>query len=212
MPEVIASIILLISSLSSALWLLHHHKQASEEHHFRVRVFALSSIFISGYALSHLIIRDPNSHTNTLLQMTENLTLYVSLPFIATIFIAMSKGWHWSMAGWGRWLLGLIAFFELTRRTDFGTSYSYTLSLLVIAALLLSSIATQANKTRLLLLAGTIMIAISTLVFSPIPLLMHEGNTATLMLTLSFAIPLLMISLHYRVLEKVSASQSSDEH
>lgn len=199
MQEVIASIILLISSLSSALWLLHHHKRASEEHHFRIRVFALSSLFISGYALSHLIVRDPNSHTSTLLQMTENLTLYISLPFIATIFIALSKGWHWSMAGWGRWLLGLIAFFELTRRTDFGTSYSYTLSLLVIAALLLSSIANQTNKTRFLLLAGTIMTAISTLVFSPTPLLMEEGNTAFFMLTLALSLPLLMASLHYRV-------------
>lgn len=201
MQEVIASVILLISSLASALWLLHYNKQAPEEHHFRIRVFALSSLFISGYALSHLFLRDPNSHTSTLLQMTENLTIYVSLPFIATVFIAMSKGWHWSMAGWGRWLLGLIAFFELTRRTDFGASYSYTLSLLVIAALLLSSIANQSNMTRLLLLAGTVMTAIGSLVFSPIPLLMDEGNTALFMLTMALSIPLLMTSLHFRVQE-----------
>ena len=210
MQEVIASIILLISSLSSALWLLHHHKRASEEHHFRIRVFALSSLFISGYALSHLIVRDPNSHSNTLLQMTENLTLYVSLPFIATIFVAMSKGWHWSMAGWGRWLLGLIAFFELTRRTDFGTSYSYTLSLLVIAALMLSSIAEQPIKARLLLLAGTFMAAIGTLIYSPIPLLMDEGNTAMFMLTLALGIPLLMISLHLRALVIALPHQGSE--
>lgn len=207
MLGILSSLTLLISSLTSAVWLLHRHKNAPEEHHYRIRVFALSCLFIGGYALSLLLIRDPNNHTSTLLQMTENLSIYVSLPFIATVFVALSKGWHWSMAGWGRWLLGLIAFFELTRRTDIGTSYSYTLALLVLAALLLSSIAPQSAKARFLLIGGTAILALSTLLFSPIPLLMHEGNTELFLLTLAMSLPLLTTSLHVRVADSQSPNQ-----
>ena len=202
MLEVLASLALLISSLSSAVWLLHQNKQTAEEQHFRVRVFALSCFFVSSYALCQLFLKDTNEHTNALLQMSENLTIYISLPFIATIFVAIGKGWHWSMAGWGRWLLGLIAFFELTRRTDYGVSYSYTLSILVIAALLISSFVAQPKSARILLIAGTLSIAFSTLLFSPIPLLMDTGNTPLFMLFLAISLPLLMTSLHERIQDK----------
>lgn len=207
MTEILTCLVLLISSLASAIWLLNQHKKAPEEHHFRIRVFALSCLFISGYALSLLFIRDPNNHTSTLLQMTENLSIYVSLPFIATVFVALSKGWHWSMAGWGRWLLGLIAFFELTRRTDIGTSYSYTLMLLVIAALIVSCVAPQPYKARIALCTGTAVLALSTLLFSPIPLIMNEGNTVMFLLTLAASLPLLAASLHLRVKHCASNDQ-----
>lgn len=201
MLDAVSSLALLISSLSSGLWLLHQHKQAIEEDHFRIRVFALSCLFISSYALSNLFLKTPHDHSSTLLQMTENLTVYVSIPFIATVFIAWSKGWHWSMAGWGRWLLGLIAFFELTRRTDLGISYSYTLSILAVAALLLSSLAKQPGKARTTLLAGTLLLGMGSFLFSPIPLLMDEGQTTFYQLALAISLPLLMTSLHWRVTE-----------
>ncbi len=201
MLDAVSSLILLISSLTSAVWLLHQHKKAIEEHHFRIRVFALSCFFIGGYALSNLLLGDENQHANTLLQMTENLTIYVSIPFIATVFIAMSKGWHWSMAGWGRWLLGLIAFFELTRRTDFGVSYTYTLAILAIAALLLSVLPKQSTRSRNALLIGTVMLSIGSLLYSPLPLLMEEGHSVLYRLSLAITLPLLMISLHWRVSE-----------
>lgn len=201
MPAILTSILLLISSLASAAWLLHQHKNAKVEHHYRVRVLALSFVFIGAYALGQVVFRDPNNHTSTFIQMTENLAIYVSLPFIATVFVAVSKGWHWSMAGWGRWLLGLIAFFELTRQTDVGVSYSYTLSLLVLAALLLSCIATQSLKSRLLLFGGTLFLGAGTLLFSPIPLLMNEGNTPLFVLLLAISLPLLTASYHLRVVQ-----------
>lgn len=195
MLESLTSLILLCTSLFSAIWLLHRHKQATEAHHYRVRVFALSCLFISSYALCQLLLRDPGSHTGTLLQMTENLSIYVALPFIATVFVALAKGWHWSMAGWGRWLLGLIAFFELTRRTDYGISYSYTLSILVLLALLFSLLLIKPVTARLLLAAGTLLLASGTLLFSPLPLLMPQGHSAGFMLLLAFSLPLLSASL-----------------
>jgi hypothetical protein len=196
MQDLLASAALLVSSLTSAVWLLYGHKQDIPESHYKVRVFALSCFFIGAYALTRLIWSNPGSHTSTLLQMTDNLSFFVALPFIATVFLAAGKNWHWSMAGWGRWLLGLIAFFELTRRTDYGVIYSQVLVLLLLLALVIGALLLKTNQARLLSLGGTALTGIALLFFSPHPLLAASGNTPLLMLMLAVSLPLLALGLH----------------
>lgn len=196
MQDLLNCLALLVSSLTSAVWLLHRHKQDKPESHYKVRVFALSCFFIGAYALTQLIWTDPGSHTSTLLQMTENLVFFVALPFIATIFLATGKNWHWSMAGWGRWLLGLIAFFELTRRTDYGVIYSQVLVVLLLLALVIGALLLKTNQARMSSLGGIVLAGISLLLFSPHPLLAASGNTPLLMLTLAASLPLLTLGLH----------------
>ncbi|WP_052063578.1 hypothetical protein [Nitrincola sp. A-D6] len=169
MQDLLNSAALLVSSLTSSVWLLHRHKQDKPESHYKVRVFALSCFFIGAYALTRLIWSNPGSHTGTLVQMTENLSFFIALPFIATVFLATGKGWHWSMAGWGRWLLGLIAFFELTRRTDYGVIYSQVLVLLLLLALVIGALLLKTNQARLLSLGGSALAGIALLLFSPTP-------------------------------------------
>lgn len=206
MQDLLYSAALLVSSLTSAVWLLHRHKQDKPESHYKVRVFALSGFFIGAYALTRLVWSSPGNHSSTLLQMTENLSLFVALPFIATIFLAMGKNWHWSMAGWGRWLLGLIAFFELTRRTDYGVMYSQILVLLILLALVIGALMLKTNQARMFSLGGTVLTGIALLFFSPYPLLAASGNTSLLMLLLAASLPLLTMGLHsqleYSTLEK----------
>lgn len=196
MQDLLNSAALLVSSLTSAVWLLHRHKQDEPKSHYKVRVFALSCFFIAAYALTKLIWTNPGSHTSTLLQMTENLAFFVALPFIATVFLAMGKNWHWSMAGWGRWLLGLIAFFELTRRTDYGVIYSQVLVVLLLLALVIGALLLKTNQARMLSLGGIALAGIALLFFGPHPLLAASSNTPLLMLTLAVSLPLLTMGVH----------------
>lgn len=57
-------------------------------------------------------------------------TLLLGLPLIGLVALSFSRQWNWSRPTWGRIVLGLCAFFELTRQLGWGSSYAMLLGLL----------------------------------------------------------------------------------
>ncbi|GAB2605203.1 hypothetical protein [Nitrincola alkalisediminis] len=189
MIESVSHVILLMSSSLAAVWLLKRLRSAEPETHYKVRVFALSSLFVTAYALSHLVLTQGPQQT-TLLQMTENLSMYVALPFIATVFLATGQQWHWSMAGWGRWLLGLIAFFELSRAMGYAVLYAHTLSIAILLALFAGSLLFKKATAKIKGLSSAFVASIGLVFFSFIPLIGTAGNPIFFNFALAAFIPL----------------------
>lgn len=196
MLELLANLLLLLSSAASAVWLLHRHRQEVPERHPLVRVFAVSTLFIGADALTRLLIQAQSNDQHTLLQMTENLALYVALPFLATLLLAAAKGWYWSMAAWGRWLLGLIAFFELARRADMGAAYTQGLFIAILLCMALGGLLLAGKAASRYGLSASLLLLPALLWFAPLAVLTGHSHAGAFALTLAAALPCMALALH----------------
>ncbi|WP_409523737.1 hypothetical protein [Nitrincola sp. MINF-07-Sa-05] len=197
--QILSGIALLLSSVLTCLWLLQQHKGLASEAHHLVRVFAVSSLFLAADAMGNMLLSSEGTDQATLRLMLNNLALYAALPLIATTLLAMGKGWHWSMAGWGRWLLGLIAFFELTRRMEYGNYYTQLMLLLVVAAVVFGSLLAAQLKAKAAGSSAALLLLLLALFASPAPLLSASAQPAIQSLLLAIALPLMAMTLHWQL-------------
>ncbi|WP_151705687.1 hypothetical protein [Nitrincola alkalilacustris] len=197
--QILSSIALLLSSVLTCLWLLQQHKGLESEAHHLVRVFAVSSLFLAADAMGNMLLSSEGTDQATLRLMLNNLALYAALPLIATTLLAMAKGWHWSMAGWGRWLLGLIAFFELTRRMEYGNYYTQLMLLLVVAAIGFGSLLAPQLKAKAAGSSAALLLLLLALFASPAPLLSASAQPAIQYLLLAISLPLMAVTLHWQL-------------
>lgn len=197
--QTLSSIALLLSSLFTSLWLLQQHKGLAGEAHHLVRVFAVSSLFLAAGALGNLLLSSEGIDQATLRLMLSNLALYAALPLIATALLAIGKGWYWSMAGWGRWLLGLIALFELTRRMEYGNVYTQLMLLLIVAAIGFGSFLAPQLKARASGLGAALLLLVMALFAGPAPLLASSAEPALQSLLLATSLPILAVTLHWQL-------------
>ncbi|KAA0873654.1 hypothetical protein [Nitrincola tapanii] len=208
MLMIAGQLLLLISACGVSLVLLQQHKQDQEQAwHGLVKVFAVSSLFIAAAALAGLTLRSDGMDQQALLRMTENLAYYVALPFLASVLLARGRLWFWSMAAWGRWLLGLIAFFELARRTEYGVAYTQFLAIGVPLTLAAASLFLSNLQARGLGLVGSVTLAISLVFFGPEPLL-GSGTRDGFAFGLSLSLPPLALALHLSLRTLVKEGQA----
>lgn len=70
---------------------------------------------------------DPDWQAATL--WLEQATVYLALPLLGAVALALGRRWTWSRPNWGRVILGLCAFFELFRQLNQLDDYRLLLSL-----------------------------------------------------------------------------------
>jgi len=197
--QMLSSTALLLSSALTCLWLLQQHKGLASEAHHLVRVFAVSSLFLAADAMGNLLLSNEGTDQATLKLMLSNLALYVALPLIATVLLAIGKGWYWLMAGWGRWLLGLIALFELTRRMEYGNYYTQLMLLLAVAAIGFGSLLAPQFKARATGLGAALLLLMLALFAGPAPLLAASDEPVLQSLLLAISLPLMAVTLHWQL-------------
>lgn len=119
-------------------------------------VISLSLLSAAIASMGELLLDSTGSDSGTLQRMFTNLAIYTGAPMLVTALVALARAYPISRPAWGRWLLGLIAFFEFCRRMGYGEQYTLVMALCLIAASLLSVIWFKSNRVRALILAATL--------------------------------------------------------
>ncbi len=127
-------------------------------------------------------------------QWAERATLLLGLPLLALAALTLARRWAWSRPNWGRVVLGLCVFFELTRQL--GWSEAYALGLLLASALLVIYAAVLQWPERLPSGAG-VAAGVLLLLMLPMPSGSTIGNPLAGVepLLLAIASPLLALLL-----------------
>lgn len=154
-------LLLLITALSSAVIIFRRAEATDPERRLLFQISSLSLLFIAVAALGRLALFSSNQDIATLQRMLENLALYAALPLLASVMLAQAWNRHWSRAGWGRWLLGLFALFELCRRMNIGEQYTLVMGATIGLVLLLAALRLHGMYARLASAASGLLIALS---------------------------------------------------
>jgi len=184
--------LLLAAALVSTLLMFRQKQGISEAQRLLLNTSSLALAFIAAAALGRLTLNAGSQDVDTLRRMLDNLALYAALPLLATAVLGQAMHWYWSRAGWGRWLLGLFALFELCRRMELGELYTLVMGaaiglVLVLAALRLPGLyARLASAGSGLLLALTICVPRLPLPALPAPVL--AGAQAAALLLIAFTL------------------------
>ncbi len=141
-----------------------NHKEGPQTH---LKVISLACTFIALAALASITLTGSDQDSLTLNRMLSNLAIYAGLPLISSALLALARGWEWSRAAWGRWLLALFAMFELCRRSGIGEDYSEGLMIAISLSWLLATLTLSQGLTRLLLGSSALIAGTALLVFSP---------------------------------------------
>jgi hypothetical protein len=155
-------------------------------------VSSLALLFVAVAALGRLTLTGSGQDIETLQRMLDNLALYAALPLLATVMLGQVMQWHWSRAGWGRWLLALFALFELCRRMQLGDAYTLVMGALIGLILISASLRLSGMSARLASACSGLLLAAS--VCTPVlPSLSLPDWTADL--ALAAALPLFAFAL-----------------
>ncbi len=187
----IALLLLALSSGYSSIW--QHRRTSETAADFNLKVLALSSLFIALSAVAQLLIGDQSGDFYTLRRMLENLAYFAAIPLMATAAIAISMQKVWSKPAWGRWLLGLFAFFELLRRMQYGEQYAQFIAAIAAVALIYATIKQSQPHSRTMLLSGSALIAAGLTLFSQGTLQASLQNTALFSGCLALGLPLFLM-------------------
>ncbi|MBY4678301.1 hypothetical protein [Marinobacterium arenosum] len=166
MMEMLNSLVLLLAAAIAAGLLYRGAERVAEQQRGHLLVLSLASGFIALSGLAELLLDSTGQDSQTLKRLLTNLADYAALPLIGSALLALARGWQWSQAAWGRWLLVLFALFELFRRAELGNDYSAALVLVVAACWLLGSLLLGAARQPLLLL-GALLAAATLVLLSP---------------------------------------------
>ncbi|MGB0467364.1 MAG: hypothetical protein ACPGF7_07550 [Pontibacterium sp.] len=141
-------------------------------------VISLSGAFIAASAVSSIFLTGTTDQDyQTLLRMLNNLAYYAAIPLIGSAMLADSLGQNWQKPAWGRWLLALLALFEVTRRAESGLGYSQLMAALVMAVMLFSALRYTQLQARLGSIVAGLSLGCAVLLFSPWSLFSAWQNT-----------------------------------
>lgn len=184
--------LLLAAALASALLTFRQTGEISEEQRLRLSTGRLALAFIAAAALGRLTLTAGGQDAETLKRILDNLALYAALPLLATAVLSQAMHWNWSRAGWGRWLLGLFALFELCRRMELGELYTLVMGAAIGLALLLSAIRLHKSRARLASAGSGLLLALAicapVLPLQALPPLVLSGAQAVALLLIAFTL------------------------
>ncbi|WP_261843757.1 hypothetical protein [Aliamphritea ceti] len=187
----VALLLLAISSGYSSVW--QHRQTSDDDAEINHKVLALCSLFIALSAIAQLLINNQNGDLYTLRQMLENLAYFAAIPLLATAAIATSMRKVWSKPAWGRWLIGLFAFFELLRRMQYGEQYAQFIAAAAAALLIFAAVRQDQPHNRPMLWSGSILIAAGLTLFSQGALLTGMQSTIFFSACLTAGLPLFVM-------------------
>lgn len=186
--DVIANVALILGCVFYAAQLFRQPESLTDNNKTLVLLLLLSVIFILAAAAGQLLINQQNPDSQTLQRLLSNMKDYLAIPLIASLLLATSFNKFWSRAGWGRWVLVLIALFELGRRAEVGDQYAVILAGFTAVALLLAFARYSQVGIRLVGLTGALLASLSVAVYGALSLLPEYQNAV-------FSDALLAISL-----------------
>lgn len=186
-----------LALLVCALLLAERSYRSGGEHYTSGFAISLSGAFIAASALATLLLSGSSDQDQqTLLRMLNNLAYYAALPLISSALVADALGQNWQKPAWGRWLLALLALFELTRRAQVGLEYSQILAAAVALGMLFATLRARTFTVRLGTALAGIAVAAAALLFGPISL--FPAYQSELLSTLAYSTSLLgcLAALH----------------
>ncbi len=146
--ELFALLILLAASAGGSYRILHQKRELTRTSN-SLFVLGLGYLSIALATLGQLILDPLDQNASTLLRILVNLAFYAALPMMVTALISLKLSKEINRAGWGRWLLALIALFELLRRMEQGSNYTQALIIALLAGLAAWIVVTEEWKSRL---------------------------------------------------------------
>jgi len=152
---------LLAAALFSAVLMFRQTQDIATEQSLLLKVSSLALLFVAVAALGRLTLTGSGQDIETLQRMLDNLALYAALPLLATVMLGQVMQWHWSRAGWGRWLLALFALFELCRRMQLGDAYTLLMGALIGLILIGASLRLSSMLARLAAACSGLLLAAS---------------------------------------------------
>lgn len=181
---------LLVGALYAAWQLQGGAEKVKPEAQVTLHASALAALFVGLAALADLLLDPADADLGTLQRMLGSLGYFVALPFLASALIVAVRGDHWSRPAWGRWLIGLFAFFELFRRMEQGELYTQIIAGLVPVVMLITALMQRHKLLRGTSLFATLNMALALMLTGPGALLPEYADNTIHALLLAAAMPL----------------------
>ncbi len=174
--DVIANVAIILSCVFFAAQLFRQPETLTDNNKSVVVLLLLCVVLIMASAAGQILISEHSQNSQTLQRLLSNMKDYLAIPLIASLLLATSFNKFWSRAGWGRWVLVLIAMFELARRAEVGDHYAMILAGFTSVALLLAFIRYSQANIRLPGLVGALLVSLSVAVYGTLSLLPEYQN------------------------------------
>lgn len=171
-------LVLSASVLLLCFWLWHRRADRREGARGAVTASLVALALIFATALPLALARWGVSHEN--LEHAQRImglaAQHMSLPLLGLACLYLASGWHWKPMIWSRIILGILAFYELSRYLEWQTGYLWLLSLAGTAALGISGLLNAGRDRRVgILCLATIICLLAPALLpglgSPLPLL-----------------------------------------
>jgi hypothetical protein len=179
-------ILLMLAAIASTLYLFRG-TQESIDTSSEIKVTRLSLLSMIIALIGSFTLTSDSMDSSTLLRMLSNLALYAGAPMMTSALLARAMQRSFTMQTWGRYLLALIALFELCRRMDAGTGYSMVLAVVLVAALAVAAFVSKIKSQRASFLSAALLLAISVISW--------RANTSDLLIYIALSLTLLFASM-----------------
>ena len=181
----LGQILLLLAAIASTLYLFRG-TQDNLDSSSEIKVTRLSLLSMIIALIGSFTLTSDSMDSSTLLRMLNNLALYAGAPMMASALLARALQRSFTMQTWGRYLLVLIALFELCRRMDAGADYAMVLAIVLIGALGAAAFLSKIRSQRASFLSAALLLAIA--------IVSWKANTSDLLLYLALSLTLLFAS------------------
>lgn len=202
MMEIISQVVLLIAASMAAIMSYRVAQNEQEARRIHTLVISLAGTFIALAVLAEILLTSPDQDTATLRRILTNLATYAGLPLISSALLALARGWEWSSAAWGRWLLVLFALFELCRRSGVGVEYSEGLAVAIAAAWLGAALMLTSGTAKTLAIVSGLFCTAALLLHGPHSIF---GESDPVGYNLRMAAALILLSFQIGQARKVAA-------
>ena len=136
---------LMLASLASILLLFRGTKESIDSS-AEIKVARLSILSFILAVIGDFTLTSNSMDSDTLARILSNLALYAGAPLLVSSILAKALDRNFTMQTWGRYLLAIIALFELCRRMEVGENYGYALGIILVVTIVIAALITK-NKT-----------------------------------------------------------------
>lgn len=181
----LGQILLMLAAIASTLFLFRG-TQDSLDNSSEIKVTRLSLLSMVIALIGSFTLTSDSMDSSTLLRMLNNLALFAGAPMMTSALLARALDRSFTMQTWGRYLLALIALFELCRRMDAGTGYSLALAITLVVALGAAALFSKIKAQRASFLSAALLLGVAVVSW--------RVNTSDLLLYVALSLTLLFAS------------------
>lgn len=154
MPELLQATLLTLTALASAVWIGAARRGYGEPDQPALFCALLAFSLAAGTGACAVARLGFGLETLEAERWLLQATLLLGLPLVGVVALTLSRQWIWSRPTWGRVVIGLCAFFELTRQFGWASEYAFALGL--TSALLVAYAGLLQWPKRLQAIAGAV--------------------------------------------------------